>query len=167
MDRDNVVDISAFRQRRLAKLQSEAVDASKRLEKRNRVKPHDYGLMIGVALFFDALQALFSLIPFLGWGLSVLIAVFAWLTFYVWTSIKGWGLSDTIKQFIIQYLIPFVELIPILNVLPTWTLRVVLQLSFLKAEDVVYNTSKGKVDIEKIAHLYIEIKHLHKQNQAA
>jgi len=167
MDNDNLVNFNAFRQRRLAKLQSEAEDASTRVEKRNRVKTHDYILMIGTALLFDAIQALLLMIPFLGWGMSLLVGIFAWLTFYLWTSIKGWGLSDTIKQFIVQYLIPFIELIPIINVLPTWTLRVILQLSFLKAEDVVYNTSNGKVDIEKISRFYKEVRNMNKEQDRA
>ena len=82
-----------------------------------------------------------------------MISIFAWLTFYVWTSIKGWGLSDTLKQIIVNWALPFIEIIPILNTLPTWTLKVVLSYSFLKAEDTLYNVSGGKADAEKLENL--------------
>ncbi len=129
----------------------------KKFEKRNRVHFKDYFLMIFTSLIFDSIQALFSTIPILGWALSSLVSLFAWLTFYVWTSIKGWGLSDTVKQMAVQYFIPLIEVVPLINILPTWTLRVVIQLSFLKAEDVVYNASGGRADIEKLVDVYKKV----------
>ena len=84
----------------------------KKFEKRNRVHFKDYFLMIFTSLIFDSIQALFSTIPILGWALSSLVSLFAWLTFYVWTSIKGWGLSDTVKQMAVQYFIPLIEVVP-------------------------------------------------------
>lgn len=113
--------------------------------------------MLVVAIFFDTIQAGLLLIPFVGWLLSILLSIFAWLTFYFWTSIKGWGLSDTIKQMILNWVVPFIELIPILNAFPTWTLKVVLSYSFLKAEDALYNVSGGKADVEKLANIYKKV----------
>ena len=158
MDEGKIIDFEIFRQRRLAKIKKEAVEKSKTFEKRNRVQSSDYVLMVSVAMFFDGLQIILSLIPWVGWILSsVLVTPFAWLTFYIWTSIKGWGISDSIKQFIVQWALPFVEVVPLLNTIPTWTLRVILQLSFLKAEDTVYNASGGKADFEKLERLYKEV----------
>ncbi len=109
--------------------------------------------MLGTALFFDALQAILAFIPYVGWIIAWLVGIFAWLTFYVWTSIKGWGLSDTVKRIVVQWALPLAELTP-LGIFPIWTARVILQLSFLKAEDVLYNSTKGKADVEKITHFY-------------
>lgn len=150
---ENVVDINEFRKRRSQKLLNEAGGIQKKFEKRNRAHTTTFVLMLCTAIFFDGLQAIFLLIPFLGWLLSSLVSIFAWLTFYTWTSIKGWGLSDTLKQIIVNWVLPLIEIVPILNVLPTWTLKVVLSYSFLKAEDVLYNTSGGKADAEKLANL--------------
>lgn len=158
MEEENkIVDFNNFRQGRLAKTQEETPDTTKKIEKRNRVKKSDVMLMVGVALLFDGIQALFLLIPLLGWILSSLLSIFAWLTFYLWSSIKGWGLSDSAKQFLVQWAIPFVEVIPVLNALPTWTLKVVLQISFLKAEDAIYNASGGRADLEKLERLYKKV----------
>ena len=150
---ENVVDINEFRKRKNVELLNEAGNIQKKFEKRNRAHTTTFVLMLSVAIFFDTLQAIFLLIPFLGWIFSSLISIFAWLTFYVWTSIKGWGLSDTLKQIIVNWALPFIEIIPILNTLPTWTLKVVLSYSFLKAEDTLYNVSGGKADAEKLERL--------------
>lgn len=133
------------------------MEPSDKLEKRNRVHSRDVVLMGGTAIFFDTLQAILLLIPFLGWILSALVGGFAWLVFYTWTSAKGWGLSDTVKQFIVQWAIPLVEIVPILNVLPTWTFKIFLQVSLLKAEDKIYNATEGKVDLEKIEKFYKKV----------
>ena len=150
---ENVVDINEFKKRKNLELLSEEGSIQKKFEKRNRAHTTTFVLMLSVAIFFDTLQAIFLLIPFLGWIFSSLISIFAWLTFYVWTSIKGWGLSDTLKQIIVNWALPFIEIIPILNTLPTWTLKVVLSYSFLKAEDTLYNVSGGKADAEKLENL--------------
>ncbi len=130
---------------------------SQGFQKRNRVQTKDFILMIGTALFYDSLQILISLIPYVGWILSPVFSIFAGLTFFLWNAIKGWGSSKTRKQFIIKWFLPAIELIPILNVLPVWTLRVLLQLIFLKGEDAVYNASKGNADVGKISSFYKKI----------
>lgn len=119
-------------------------------EKRNRVGSSSKILMLGTAIFFDVLQGLFSLIPFLGWILGFLISIFAFLTFFVWMKIKGWGLSDNVKKIFVQWFLPIGELIPIVNILPIWTTRVILQLLFIEMEDAIYNKTSGLVDLEKL-----------------
>lgn len=149
----------------------ETTGATPEFKKRNRVHTKDIILFVGTALFFDGLQILFSLIlSFGGWALaaipvigkvyavaasvfgvalSAIISLFAWLTFYTWTSIKKWGVSGKLKQLIVRWLIPIIELIPYLNVLPTWTIRAILQLLTVRAEDAIYNKSRGRIDLEK------------------
>jgi hypothetical protein len=133
--------------------QQEAEEAQKRLSKRNRVTTGMAVLMVVAAVFVDILKLGADAVPLIGWVISPLISLFAWLGFYVWTSILGWGLSDSVKKIVVMWVIPFFALIPILNALPDWTLAVCLQLFFLKAEDTIYNTTKGKVDAEKIAEV--------------
>lgn len=155
---DNALSISDyFRRKNQEKLQADVSKIEKKIEKRNRAHTSTFILMLSVAIIFDIVQGGLVAIPFVGWILSSLISIFAWLTFYVWTSIKGWGLSDTVKQAIVTWAIPFVEIIPILNVLPAWTLKVVLSYSFLKAEDALYNATDGKADIEKLMEIYKKV----------
>ena len=127
-------------------------EAQKRAEKRNRVTASTTYLMVGTALFFDALQFILNFIPFVGWILSFIVGIFAWLTFYTWTSIKGWGWSDTLKKIAINWGIPLFEIFPVLNDLPLWTVRVAIQISIIKAEDALYNRTQGKIDIQNIVH---------------
>src|SRR3989344_1028705 len=161
---EDAVNINEFRKERNKRLLNEASDIQKKSGKRNRANPTTFFLMLSVAIFFDVLQAILLLIPFLGWILSSLISIFAWLTFYVWTSIKGWGLSDTLKQIVVNWVLPLMEIVPILNTLPTWTLKVVLSYSFLKAEDALYNVSGGRADAEKLERL-LRIKNVNKNLQ--
>lgn len=155
-------------------------------ERRNRVDTQTAVAMVIVALFFDILQALVELgtaalveipvidsLTFLGVIIGFFISIFAWLTFYVWTSIKGWGMSDTAKKFVagkikvggkgfdlkkvlIKFVTPLVEMIPYLNIVPTWTISILVQMSVLKAEDALYNSTHGELDADTLADYFSE-----------
>src|SRR3989344_7047797 len=77
-------------------------------------------LMIVVALFYDALQALLTFI-LMGW----LVGIFAGLTFYVWFKMKGLNFvtPKRIGTFSGAFII---EVIPFLSALPAWTAAVVI-----------------------------------------
>src|SRR3989344_2139954 len=77
-------------------------------------------LMISVAIFYDVLQWLLAFI-FMGW----LVSIFALLTFYVWFKMKGMSFMKP-KRFAAFGGSFIVELIPIINILPAWTLAIVL-----------------------------------------
>ena len=163
MDEEKIIYFKINRERRLAALRQAALQASESDEekKRNRVHSKDFFLMILVAGMFDVVQFFLSLIPFIGWFLSAALGGAAWYTFYRWTSNKGWGLADTGKQkALMKALIKFfpaVEIIPLANALPLWTVRVLLQISLLKAEDTLYNVTGGRADFEKIEELYKKV----------
>jgi hypothetical protein len=131
----------------------------KPFQKRNQLEGGSIFLMIGVAMFFDAIQIGLTFIPFIGWILSSLLNIFAWLTFYVWTSIKGWGLADTAKSTLIKWakkskwLVPLIEIFPIVNAVPAWTFSALLQLAILKADDAAYNASRGRIDMKVVQTL--------------
>lgn len=75
-------------------------------------------LMIGTAVFYDALQALLTLI-FMGW----LVGIFAGLTFYVW--FKSYGISFMKPKRFVTFSGSFlIEIIPFLSILPAWTLAI-------------------------------------------
>src|SRR3989338_2693099 len=120
-------------------------EANSRFEKRNRVTTITIVLMVSVSLFYDLIEAGLDLIPFVGWILSGFVGIFAWLTFYTWTSIKGWGMSDTVKKFLVSKVLPFIGIIPVINIVPEITTGVILTLIFIRAEDTLYNKTKGRV----------------------
>lgn len=91
-----------------------------------QLKSHTIALMIAVALLYDALQAILNFI-FLGW----LVSPAAFLTFYVWFKMNGIKFA-TPKRSGIMGAGFIIELIPILNTLPAWTLAVVLIVLDLK-----------------------------------
>ncbi|MEK7390641.1 MAG: hypothetical protein AAB635_00710 [Patescibacteria group bacterium] len=89
-------------------------------------------LMISVAIFYDLIQALFDLlhlIPVIGnviaTVITALLSVVAWLTFYVWFKMHGVHFNSA-KRAITMGAGFLIELMPILNILPAWTLAVVL-----------------------------------------
>ena len=75
-------------------------------------------LMISVALFFDALQALLTLV-FLGW----LAGLFATLTFWLWFRMHGISFMKP-KRLAVFGGSALIEVIPFLSILPAWTLAV-------------------------------------------
>lgn len=94
-------------------------------------------LMIVLAVAFDITQVLFNLAPVIGNILSViLINTFAWVSFYVWFKTLGVDFSKPSRM---GTMIGsgFIEMIPIVNVLPTWTLAVVILIASTNVKEAV------------------------------
>ena len=76
-------------------------------------------LMIGVALFYDALQILLAFL-FMGW----VVGIFAGLTFYIWFKIRGLNFMKP-KRFLTFGITSIIEMLPSLlipiSALPVWT----------------------------------------------
>lgn len=91
-------------------------------------------LMIVVALLVDAIQALLDILV-IGFVLNWLIDAAAGFGFYLWFKLHGvhFNSSKRIASFWGGLII---ELIPIVNMLPGWTLAVVLVISTTKIEKV-------------------------------
>lgn len=97
------------------------------------------GFMIAVAVFIDAIQAgvnLMDAIPFVGLILSSVvsdgISIFAFLTFFLWFHLAGLKFDSKIAASTVGAF--FIELIPVLNALPAWTLSVTTTLLFFQAK---------------------------------
>lgn len=108
--------------------------------------------MIAVALFFDGIQFaanLMTFIPFVGFILALVVSsgvsLFAWLTFFLWFHLSGIKFDSKIAVTTVGAF--FIELIPLLNALPVWTLSVVLVFLFLKTKKI---TSKILPGSEKL-----------------
>ena len=103
-------------------------------------------LMLGTAIFFDTLQIFLNFI-LIGIVLNpILVTPLASLTFYLWYKIKGVGLSDSAKRFAVFLTGFFIELIPILNILPGLILSTLVMITIVRAEDKAENT-KNKLKI--------------------
>lgn len=102
-------------------------------------------LMIAVALFFDALQALFTLI-LLGW----VVGIFAGLTFYLWFKIHGISFM-TPKRFMAFGGASLIEMFPFLplSAIPAWTFAVSYLALSKKIQEVIPGTGVTKLDIMK------------------
>jgi hypothetical protein len=136
-------------QKQFEKVKAQVKASSERFEQRNRVSTSTMVLMICVALLYDGAQFLLNLIPFVGWVFSSLVGIYAWLTFYVWTSVKGWGKTDTLKKWLVQGLRAW-GVIPVANTIPEITIGVILSILIVKSDDFIYNRTKGKLDSEII-----------------
>lgn len=114
-------------------------------EKDKEIKPVTGTFMIIVALLFDGIQAGINLIPIVGQILSFLISIFAFLTFWVWFKMNGVSFAKPKRagSMGVGFL---VELIPVLNMLPAWTLAVFLIISDTKIKKVLSQTpGRGKI----------------------
>ena len=97
--------------------------------------------MIVVALFFDGLQFgadLLNFIPFVGfilaWTITSGVSIFAFLTFFLWFHLAGMKFDSKIAASTVGAF--FIELIPVLNALPAWTLSIVVIFLFSKTKNV-------------------------------
>ena len=100
-------------------------------------------LMIAVALFFDALQALLTFI-FMGW----LAGIFAGLTFYLWFKIHGISFMKP-KRLMAFGGASLIEIIPFLSALPAWTFAVSYLAISSKLKSIIPGAEIAKLDIIK------------------
>ena len=104
-------------------------------------------LMIGVALFFDALQWLLGWI-FMGW----LASIFAGLTFYTWFKIRGMSFMKP-KRLSVFGGSFIVELIPVVgDILPTWTAAITYLALDSKIKKVVGKIPGGQMAGSVLSH---------------
>lgn len=105
--------------------------------------------MIIVAIFIDIVLALLNLIPVLGWVLIWIINVPVWLMFFIWFRIKGIHFRSA-KRVLTMSGGFLLEMIPILNVLPAWTLMVVLIVGSVKAQDLATKMGVPASVVQKV-----------------
>lgn len=101
-----------------------------------------FACMIVTALFFDTIQFgadLMNLIPFIGFILAGVISggvsIFAWLTFFLWFRLVGTKFDSKIVATTVGTF--FIELIPILNALPAWTLSIATIFLFFQSKEIL------------------------------
>ncbi len=105
-------------------------------------------LMIIVALFFDLIQFILSLMV-IGFVVNWSISVFAWLTFFLWFKIKGVSFANPKRagSLLGGFLI---ELIPLVDMLPAWTGAIILVILSLRVKQVAEKTPGGNFTTKTI-----------------
>ncbi|HBV01338.1 MAG TPA: hypothetical protein DEF00_03025 [Candidatus Taylorbacteria bacterium] len=105
--------------------------------------------MLATALLFDSLQFgtdIMHVIPIIGTiaqsVADILISVWAWLTFYLWFKIHGVSFMQP-KRFALLNGGALLEMIPIVNSLPAWTLAVLLLIATTRAEELIKKIPGG------------------------
>jgi hypothetical protein len=91
--------------------------------------------MVAVAIFFDALQFLVNIIPFLGWILSLMVDIFAFGTFALWFKFNKIEFTAKRNMFLGGGFL--LEFIPLLNSVPFWTISIIIIALDLKAKKIL------------------------------
>lgn len=102
------------------------------LEANTKIGTGTWMILIGLALFFDVLEAAVGWIPAVGQILSTFIDMFAFATFWLIFQLNGETYSK--KTILVGFLIGF---IPIINMLPECTATIVKLYFDAKAKKMV------------------------------
>jgi len=110
--------------------------------KRNRISFITAVFMITAAVLIDLIQLILGFIPVIGWLISSLISICAWLLFYTWNKLNGSQVSNKQKRMLVNTVMPLIDTIPLIgDFLPTWTVDVFSNIAWVRAEDALYNNS--------------------------
>lgn len=118
-------------------------------------------LMIGTAIFFDALQALLTFI-FMGW----LVSVFASLTFWLWFRLHGISFMKP-KRLLTFGGASLVELVPFLSIIPAWTAAVAYLALETKVMAVAGKIPGGQIALNVAGNKIIQNKNSNQVNNMA
>lgn len=102
-------------------------------------------LMISTALFFDLLLGILGQIPILGSALAILPL----LTFALWFKLHGMKFTSP-KKLLTLPVATIIEAVPILNILPGWTVAVLVMLNADKLKKI---TGLGATDGKVMGHI--------------
>jgi hypothetical protein len=105
-----------------------------REEKRERIKKWMAACMIIVALCVDAAQVILTALA-IGAVLGPLITIVAWFGFWVWFLILGVSFVSNPKKLLTMGTAGLVEVIPIFDALPLFTVGIAATVFITMAED--------------------------------
>lgn len=121
----------------------------KTIEKKQRIGNTQGVLMIGVAVVVDFVQGLLTA-GIVGLIVSTFISIFAWLMFFLWFKLNSIGMLDSGARLAVTiWGVAFIEMIPVINVLPAWTISVAIMLFIVRSEDVIFNKTGKNIQLQK------------------
>lgn len=119
-------------------------------------------LMITLALFYDLVQfltegffgllagtAILAPLATIGPVVAFLITVWAWLSFYVWFKMKGVSFGSA-KRASAMVGGALIEMLPVINMLPAWTLSVATIIITTRAEEKIQKIPGAKAVTNKL-----------------
>ncbi len=100
-----------------------------------RISKITFYFMLTVAIFFDVIQVGLDFIPLLGWIASSMVALVAFLTYFLWFKMRGIGFMEKFgaKKLIAYAVIPLLECF--ISFIPGLTVMVIMTYSIVKTED--------------------------------
>jgi hypothetical protein len=101
-------------------------------------------LMTSIGFGLDSLQASIGIVPILGFIVSPIISLFIWFFFWTWFKLNGVSIGDSVERIAVMFGGFLVEMIPVLNILPAWTLTVFLTVLIVQRAD-----RKALIEYEK------------------
>lgn len=100
---------------------------------------HAFSLMV-FALGADTAQLFLGWIPLGG----VLIGALSRLIFWIWFKVLGVGFADTSTRYFLNIGMTFMEILPLINFAPTWSIGTVMIIRNVHSEDKKYNKEQQK-----------------------
>lgn len=123
-----------------------------RIPKQTRITTTAAVLLLTIAVLVDGLQfftKFLHLVPFVGNALAIVIGIFssfiAGFGYWFWYRLNDIGMFDRAYAKGLVYAGMFViEMIPLLNALPGWTLSTAVTIALVRREDQTYNEEKQR-----------------------
>jgi hypothetical protein len=128
-----------------------------------RIKKTAAALMIAVALFYDALQALFNLIPIAGQILSYLVLMLSALHYFIWFKIHDVGFLERFgaKKILAYIAVPIIEILTV-GLAPGITIATGITVLIVKFEDELIKSGLiTREDLRKIEKFVIRAGKVH------
>jgi hypothetical protein len=100
------------------------------LRKTPRINLLNAASLVTFAIFADIVGAIISLIP----GVSILVTIVGWLILNLWFTMLGVGFMDG-RRIGTMLASIVVEAMPVLNILPGFTVAVIAIIIMVKSED--------------------------------
>ena len=104
-------------------------------------------LMLGVAVAIDGIQILLDMV-LIGLVLDSFLSIFAWLIFWFWFKLNGVSFlkgKTALLRLVAISIGGIIEIIPLINDIPTWLFAVGIMLLTVRLEDKAQNMGIGKV----------------------
>lgn len=119
-------------------------------DKKTEIPSGTKWFMLATAIFFDVLS-LVTLIPVVGWIIAWIVWFFAFSTFWLWFMMNGiniFGFRNP-KRLIASVLASFVEVVPEIGFLPSWTILILWLTRAEKLVNKVVNQVPGASNVVK------------------
>lgn len=102
---------------------------------KERIDRGTFLLMITTVVGLEIFQGIVGALPIAGVLLGPMVGFLIWLTFFIWFKLHGVTMGDNIKRMGIMLAGFFFELIPVLNILPIWTVTIFITIVIVRNED--------------------------------